>query len=173
MGNVLEVLKKGMSTELWGMRFYEQAVAHTTSEQGKNVFKSLVDEETRHLDILCGQYSSVSGSEKCVSVEDAAQLGATIDPTTIFPAAESAEDLIPADTTDEQALKMAMDFEKKGYDIYAVAAKEAASDDEKTMWEWLAKAEDKHYAFLQETLEYLVNDGVWYYDDLEKPMFEG
>jgi len=173
MEKVLEVLKKGMGTELWGMRFYEQAVARTSDEKGKAVFQSLVDEETRHLDILCGQYSAVSGSDICVSIEDAAKLGESVDATTIFPEAGDAGDLIPADATDEQALKMAMDFEKKGYDLYIAAAQEATSEETKTMWGYLAKAEDQHYTFLQDAYEYLVNDGVWYYDDLEKPMFEG
>ena len=54
MGDVLEVLKKGMTTEIWGKRFYEQAVARTESEDGKKVFQSLVDEETKHLDVLRG-----------------------------------------------------------------------------------------------------------------------
>ena len=45
-GGALTALKKGMSTEIWGQRFYQEAVARTESEQGKRVFRSLVAEGT-------------------------------------------------------------------------------------------------------------------------------
>ena len=45
-----EILKTGMSTELWGQRFYREAVARTESEDGKKIFESLVEEEGRWQD---------------------------------------------------------------------------------------------------------------------------
>ncbi len=173
MADVIEILKQGMSTELWGRRFYEEAVARTENEDGKRVFQSLVEEESRHLEILCGQYAAYSEGGSCVSTEEAIAMAESVDPTQIFPEAGAAAQLIPADATDEQALTMAMDFEQRGYNLYAEAAESAAGAAEKELWEFLAKAEDKHYAFLQETYEYLVNDGVWYFDDQELPFFEG
>jgi len=171
--DVIEVLKTGMSTELWGMRFYQQAAARTLDETGKAVFETLVQEEQTHLDIICGQYAAVTSGQGCVSMARAKELAATVDPLDIFPEARAAEELIPAKATDEQALQMAMDFERRGYDIYAEAAAEAKEGDVKAMWEFLATAEDKHFAFLQETLEYLTTNGVWFFDDQELPFFEG
>ena len=173
MDKVFDTLKKGMSTELWGLRFYEQAAARTRAEDGKKVFQSLVREETGHLDILRGQYAAASGNKEWVSLEEAKAMAASVDPTTIFPKASAAEELIPADATDEQALEMAMDFERKGYTLYAEAAEEADSLAEKAVWEYLATAEDQHYAFLQKTHEYLTTNGAWYFDDQELPFFEG
>jgi len=173
MDKVLEVLKKGMATELWGMRFYEQAVARTESEAGKKVFQSLVAEEEGHLDILRGEYASVAGDKDWVSREDAKALAASVDPEEIFPEAATVEALIPDDATDEQALKLAMDFEMRGFKLYEEAAKGAASPAEKAVWDFLAKAEDAHYAFLQQTYDYLTTNGVWYFDDQELPFFEG
>ncbi|MGI6376876.1 MAG: hypothetical protein ACOX3S_12905 [Anaerolineae bacterium] len=66
-----------------------------------------------------------------------------------------------------------MDFEQRGFDIYTRAEAEAEAGDVKKMWGYLARAEDKHYAFLQETLEYLTTNGVWYFDEQELPFFEG
>jgi rubrerythrin len=173
MTEILDAIKKGMSTEIWGKRFYEQAVAHTQAEKGKQVFQSLVQEESKHLDVLRGQYAAVSGCQVWVSVAEAIQLADTEDPTYIFPHADQAEQLIPPDATDEQALKLAMDFEERGFKLYEQAAADAGSEAEKTLWAWLAAAENKHYVFLQETYDYLVNDGVWYFDERERPFFEG
>ena len=170
---VLEVLRRGMSTEIWGQRFYQEAIAHTQAEDGKKVFQSLVEEENKHLDILRGQYAAVSGSAKWVPVSEAQALAASVDPTKIFPQASSAERLIPAGATDAQALQLAMDFEKRGYELYLQEAAQAASPEAKTMWEYLAKAENLHYTFLQKTHEYLATNGVWYFDAQELPFFEG
>lgn len=170
---VLQVLEKGMSTELWGMRFYEQAAARTSSPDGKRVFESLVAEETRHLEILCGEYAAVTQGKGCVTLEEARALAASVSPTEIFPEAKAAEELIPADFSDAQALQMAMEFEERGYKTYAQAAQEATSPQEKEMWGFLAKAEDMHYTFIQKTHEYLTTNGVWFFDERELPFFEG
>ena len=118
MGNPLEILKQGMSTELWGIRFYEQAVERTASEEGKKVFQSLVAEEHKHLDVLRGQYAAVSSDAKWISVDEARGMASSAKPTGVFPEADMAERLIPEDATDIDALQMAMDFERKGYKLY-------------------------------------------------------
>jgi len=169
----LTVLKQGMSTELWGLRFYEQAAKRTKAEDGKKVFQSLVAEEQRHLEILRGQYASISGKSQWISVVEAMSLAASVNPTDIFPQASSAERLIPKDATDTHALEMAMDFERRGFEFYETEAKKAVSPEARAMWEFLAKAENAHYIFLQETHEYLTTNGTWYFDEKEFPFFEG
>lgn len=173
MADVLAVLKQGMATEIWGKRFYEEAVARTASDDGKAVFQSLVDEEGKHLDILRGEYAAVTGSAIWVTPEQAIQMAASVDPLSIFPKADTAEQLIPDEATDEQALELAMEFEKRGYKLYSDAAEAAETLAEKAVWEWLAKAEDEHYTFIQKTYDYIRTNGVWYFDDQEKPFFEG
>jgi rubrerythrin len=169
----IDVIKTGMSTELWGQRFYREAAERTQSPEGKGVFQTLVEEEGHHLDILRGQYAALTNNSEWVTVEEASALAASVDPKAIFPEAEAAESLIPADATDEQALLMAMDFERRGYTLYAQAADDAESDQERTLWNYLAQAEDAHYSYLQTSYDYLVSNGVWYFDDRERPFFEG
>ena len=171
MSDALDVLKRGMSTEIWGQSFYKEAVQRTASKDGKRVFQSLVDEEGKHLSILCGEYAAVSADKGWVSVEEAMEMASSVEPTDIFPDAASAKKLIPDGASDEDALRMAMDFERRGYEQYKKAAEAAGSADARATWEWLAKAEDVHYAFLQETLDYLVSNGAWYYDEKEYPFF--
>jgi len=167
----LEVIKRGMRTEIWGQRFYEQAAARTEASDGKRVFQSLIEEEGRHLDILRGQYAAVSGKQEWVSVEEARAMADQANPTEIFPDAGAAEQLIPVDATDEQALEMAMDFERRGYTLYREQVEAASSEQARAMWEYLATAEDQHFTFLQKTYDYLTTNGVWYFDDQEFPIF--
>lgn len=168
----LDVLRRGMSTELWGQRFYREAVQHTSSVDGKKVFQSLVDEEGKHLDILRREYAIIAGDNRMLSMEEAEAMAAQVDPSTIFPQAQAGR-LIAQGTSDEQALEMAMAFEQRGFQVYQTQAAQTTSPRAKAMWEMLAKAEDMHFAFLQETLEYLQTNGVWYFDENELPFFEG
>ncbi len=167
---VLAVLRQGMNTEFWGRRFYEQAVKRTASDDGKRVFESLVAEEGKHLDILREYYAKQSG--QIISTAEAERMAASAKPTDIFPEAISAEQLIPANATDEQALEMAMNFERRGFQVYDQQTKQTLDPEVKKMWSYLAKAEDAHYAFLHETHEYLTTNGTWYFDAQEFPNFE-
>jgi rubrerythrin len=173
MSDVSTVLKKGMSTEVWGKKFYTQAVERTENETGRKVFQSLCDEEERHLELLMGQYAALSKDMDWVSVDEAMRLASTVEPTDIFPEAEEAESLIPEEASDVEALEIAMDFERRGYKLYAQAAEDAETLEERAVWEFLARAENSHYVFLEESHSYLVNEGVWYFDERELPFFEG
>ena len=165
----LAVLKRGMNTEVWGQRFYKQAAARTQAADGQRVFESLVDEEGKHIAILRREYGRISGQE--ITLEQTLAMASAIAPTEIFPQATAAERLIPIGATDEQALEMAMAFERRGFELYEAQAQKAESITEKRMWEFLAKSENSHFAFLQETHEYLTSNGVWYFDEQEFPIF--
>jgi len=169
----LEALKKGMQTELRGMRFYTQAAEHVQDETGKRVLQTLAEEEKKHLEVLRGQYAALTGGQGWLSLAEAREMAASVEDVGIFPEAEEAGELIPADATDEKTLVLAMDFEWSGYELYKKAAEEAETPQEKAIWEFLAKAENDHFSFIQDTYEYLTTDGVWYFDDQEFPFFEG
>lgn len=169
----LEVLKRGMRTELWGQRFYREAADRTTSEDGKRVFQSLADEEGKHLDILRGQYASLAQDGGWLSPGKAIEFAQSAESTGIFPDAEDVGQLIPDDTSDLGALELAMDFERRGYDQYMDNAEAAESAEAQALWRSLADWEDAHYAFLQKTHEFLQSNGAWYFDEEELPFFEG
>lgn len=174
MQKALEAVKTGMSTELWGLRFYQEALSRTLDTTGKEVFGGLVADEEKHLEILRGEYAALSGrGHTWISREEAVELAGSVDPTTIFPSAATTEQLIPANTSDLTALAMAMDFEKRGYEFYQREAGISDNSEAKRIWSYLAMAENKHYTFIQKTHEYLATNGKWYFDEQEKPFFEG
>jgi hypothetical protein len=83
-------------------------------------------------------------------------------PTTLQPA-----------TGDLEALVMAMDFERKGYQNYAAAAKAATDPAVQQVYGYLAAAEEKHYEFLEKHHKCLESNGGWAFFEMERPMFEG
>lgn len=163
--NVLDALKQGLSTELWGQRFYAQALERTQAVDGKRIFQFLLTEEMKHLEILRGQYNAYMGQGQWISVEDARALGATMDPADIFPAPESQETSLARSISDEEALRVAIAFEQRGIEYYRAQAESASSSGARATWEYLAKAEGSHARLLQNLYDHLIAKGAWHIDE--------
>ena len=167
--NVLELLQTAIRIELRGKRFYQEAAEQTTDPLGKKGFESLIAEEEVHCRILKAEHDALSGGKGWVDLDAAKE-----SPFRVFPSdEESIEDWISPGTDDVEALELAMEFERKGFEMYDRAAKEAQDPAAKYIFRHLADAENKHYAFLQTTHDYLTTKGSWYYDEQEFPFFEG
>ena len=90
-------------------------------------------EEEDATSISAGEYAALTKSTEWVSLDEALAMAESVDPLAIFPDANAVEQLIPAEATDEEALKLAMDFERRGYTLYAQAAEDAETDEERKL----------------------------------------
>ena len=70
------------------------------------------------------------------------------------------------------AVKLAMNFEKEGFDFYRNAASRSNSQKEKELFERLSVEENDHYSILMETFTFLDNTGHWYMYE-ERGIIEG
>ncbi len=167
----LEPLRQGMINEIRGRKFYLEAARRSGDSAGVKMFESLARDETEHLKILQQQYRAVTQEGKWLSLADARAASEPPPDLDLFP--DDAEDLLPEDADDLKALELAMGFEKRGYDLYKAAAAAAEDLTAKAMYEFLVQEEGRHYELLQNTYHYLKDKGLWYFQDEEKPMFEG
>ena len=167
----LEPLRQGMINEIRGRKFYLEAAERSGDPAGAKMFESLARDEEQHLKILQQQYRAVTKDGKWLSLADAREATEPPPDLDLFP--EEAEDLLPPDADDLKALELAMGFEKRGYDLYKAAAATATDLTAKAMYEFLVQEESRHYELLQNTHHYLKDKGLWYFQDEEKPMFEG
>ncbi len=169
----LSVLRQAMDNELEGRALYLEAVERTEDELGKRMFRSLAQDEEEHLQILQVEYGAITGRGQWLDLE-AAQEEEPDPSLRLFPEEEEAiEKLIPEDASDLDALKIAMDFERRGYRLYEKAATETSDPTAQAIFRFLVEEESRHFALLDNAHDYLANQGMWYFDDLEKPFFEG
>ncbi len=160
-------LVDAIRVEQQGRQFYLKVAERTADEKGQAMFRSLASDELEHLDILVKEYQALTKNEPWLTVE---QAKGTEPMFSLFP--EEVEELaIPED--DVGALKFAMDFEQKGYDMYQKGAKEATDATARTVFQYLAKEENRHFVLLQRTHDYLATSGVWLWDELHPPMLDG
>ncbi len=172
MDFALSVLRQAMGNELEGRALYLEAVERTEDELGQRMFRSLAQDEEGHLQILQVEYGAITGTGRWLDLE-ATQREEPDPSLRFFPQEEAIERLIPEDASDLDALKIAMDFERRGYRLYEKAAAETSDPTAQAVFRFLVEEESRHFALLDNAHDYLANQGIWYFDDLEKPFFEG
>ncbi|MFH1485740.1 MAG: ferritin family protein [Chloroflexota bacterium] len=170
LSEAISGLAQAMRIEQDGMRFYRQAKDSVSDERGKKMYASLLRDEEVHLRILQTEHDRLSKTGNWVSLDEAKQGGRTL---TLFPDEVSGAIIFAPGMSDLDALKLAMDFEDKGYRLYDEAAKKATSLAAQGVYRFLAQQESQHFAVLQRSHSYLANDGVWFFDDMQSPQLDG
>ena len=168
----LTALDKAMEAERQGKAFYEHAAERVQDPRGKAVFQSLARDEVQHIRLLQAEYDAIQNEKDWMALDEAkvCEPGTSLK---VFPDKRESSLVIRKKATDLDALKLAMDFELKGYEDYVQAGKETADPKGKKVFAFLAKQENSHYVFLQKTHDYLTTEGAWYFDEQEFPMFDG
>lgn len=169
----LSMLREAVRNELDGKAMYLQAAEGTQDELGKTMFQSFAKEEEQHVHILQAQYATVIESGAWMDVE-AAQKEPRDPKLVLFPQdRQEVEELVPAGTSDLEALEIARDFEKRAVAMYEQAADDTDDAAAQAFFRELAEWEGTHYRILDNSYDYLANKGEWYFQELEMPMYEG
>ena len=170
----LQALHQGIQIELQGLTFYRKAAELTADLKGRETLSSLAHEEVGHLHLLQVQYGSLTSRGQWLDMERARELEPGREVETLFPQADDTlARLLPAQADDVRALEIALDFERGGYQMYQRLAQATDDPAGRAMYEFLGQQEQKHYDFIHRALEYLKTQGAWYFDEQEKPFFEG
>jgi rubrerythrin len=168
----LAALEQAMENERQGEAFYQDLLEHVDDPAGREVFQTLADEEVEHVRVLQAEYEAIQRDHAWMALNEA-RTCEPLTPLELFPEKMDSVLAVAPKIKDEDALKMAMGFEEKGYNSYCKSAQETSDPEGKKVFEFLAKQENAHFVFLQKTLDYLTNQGAWYFDDQEFPFFDG
>ena len=157
----LKALQEAKCLEQEGQAFYQKAATRTKSAMGKGTFLSLARDEVMHERLIQRQIDSLSREGKWVELPEAE--GATCDMSTpIFPQGrQGLKKAVKADTTDTEALLLALEMEAKSFDLYAREAKAATDAAARQMYEFLASQERTHFDVLMAKYEGMVHYGGW------------
>jgi rubrerythrin len=183
--DALKALEWGAVTEWLGYRFYLKAAEQTENERGQALFLGLAKDETSHMHIILAEHRALSQGQGWMDYEKALSVPVKFDITgpnpfpeagkgmkPLFPPLEQVGGVVNQLATDVKAMTVAMDFEKRGYDMYKEQAGKVTDAAGKQAYELLAKEENRHYTWLQQSLDYLTHNHTWW-DTEERPFFEG
>ena len=108
--NVKDALLTAIQMEKDGYSFYMNAAAQTNSDMGRTIFESLAEDEQRHLDIFQKMFEDKVSKSEWNDLVESSKKYANIP---IFPTDLNNAPDMDADSTELDALRMAMDSEKE------------------------------------------------------------
>lgn len=146
--NELEALALALEVEKAELKFYIELARKTKDERAKRMFLFLAGEEASHWEIF---------EEKFVeALIEACELPA-VDTKVL-------EELTPkyeGELSEVDAVKIGMEQEKRTWEFYERAAKEAERESVKRTFEELAKVEKAHYELLKAQYDSVMKTGIW------------
>jgi rubrerythrin len=151
----MNAIELAIKMERDAIEFYKEAAEKTRHPFGKKMFQGFVEDERRHLKMLNDIFTGLDLKIDTLSPRKRVK--------SIFEELKSKMmQRIKADTDEIEAIKIAMDFEKKGYEFYKKTAEETKDKKEKSLFEALTHEEEEHFSILQNTLFFITDTGSWF-----------
>ncbi|MGA1846123.1 ferritin family protein [Deferribacter abyssi] len=156
---ILKALKTAYEAEKEGLRTYLKFAKQTKVVTGKNMFIQLALDEIDHMELIEKFIEQTFEGKPYEKVEVPKGRLSKFMPET---SDASLQKIDKADLGDEEALKIALEHEKKAYEFYKEKASKTQNSELREFFENLAEVEQKHYNIIQAELDSIRNDGFWF-----------
>ncbi len=174
------ILRRGMSLERDGYRFYTQAAERASGERGRRMFLDLAAQEADHLRLLLAEYRALEEGRGWLPYKEAMKADFPLDPADPDLPGEEPPEPMPVFTPDRQvslegdiaALEFGLETERISRELYAQGAKTTDDPHARQAYEFLTRQEEAHFQLLHSTHEYLTRNQTWW-DSEELPFFTG
>ena len=145
---MLEILKKGITTEFDGYQFYKTASEKTKDSKAKDVFNLLAEDEVKHEQMLKEQYKKIKESGKFKFEKQ--NNNRKLDTTSAYPIFSEGfkERLLKEQSFEMSALSIGIMLEQNSIDFYRNSAKQMGDLDAKALFVYLAQWEGEHLKIL-------------------------
>jgi len=157
--NVKEAILTAIQMEKDGYSFYIKAASQTESGMGKTIFESLAQDEQRHLDVFQKMFEDKVSQSEWNDLVDSSKKYKKIP---IFPTDLNEAPGIDAESTELDALRMAMDAEKEAVEYYGKIKENLTDEDVKNVINEIIEQEKNHYSLLEKEFNHLSSTGFWY-----------
>lgn len=153
------ILKTAIQVEINGYTAFQRMARETEDDNGRRMFHQLAQDEIEHRELLEKQLAHLEAGGVLTVVH--------IPPSRI-------EKLIPAIREKQQrtkggsglgetdALKTALDLERKAADFFREKAAEVDAPEAREMFIRLAEWEDSHFELIQAELDHINQSGLWF-----------
>ncbi|MCX7831889.1 MAG: ferritin family protein [Actinobacteria bacterium] len=160
-----ESLLEAIKFEEKGKEFYEKALHKVQDIFAKKALEFLIAEEDKHIDKILRFNEFLFGrGDFDIETECNTQIKEKIKELIENHVSSSMAGKIEDASTDIEVYQAAMDFEKKGYELYKESAENTDDERIKVFFNFLINEEIKHYDLLENTLRYL-KEPDYYFED--------
>jgi len=157
--DVKNAILTAIQMEKDGYSFYMKAAAQTESNMGKTIFESLAADEQRHLEVFQKMFEDKISQHEWNDLVDSSKKYAKIP---IFPTDLNDAPGMDKESTDLDALRMAMDAEKEAVDYYGKIKENLDDQDVKNVIDEIIEQEKNHYSLLEKEFNHINSAGYWF-----------
>lgn len=155
--DVVEAIKMALQIEKEGQHFYEDAAQRTENELGKKMFESLANDEMIHVETFQKMFDTITGTEEWRKL---AEVTPKVGKVPVFEGTVEKRGNI--NQSDLEALRIALERERKSIDLYSKTAEAARDSLAKKIFDRIKEEEKYHYDLLQAQRDYLTKSGFWF-----------
>ena len=157
--NVKDAIKTAIQMEKDGYDFYNRAAAQTSSNMGRDIFKSLAADELLHLEVFQKLFDEQVGKEEWYNLVNTSAKYTDIP---IFTKDQKQAEGANTETNEIDALRMAMDSEQRAIDYYTKIRDSSLDDDVNKIIDEIINQEKNHYNILEGEFHHINSTGYWF-----------
>ena len=157
--NVKDAILTAIQMEKDGFSFYTKAAAQTKSDMGRTIFESLAADEQRHLNVFQKMFEEKVGESEWNDLVNSSKKYAKIP---IFPTDLKDAPGMDPDSTEIDALRMAMDAEKEAIEYYNKILENLKGEELKNIINEIIEQEKNHYSLLEKEFNHINSTGYWF-----------
>lgn len=161
-----EVLEKAIAMELDGKEFFEGASNRMTRKRSKDMFLSLVTQETRHVEVLSNELRMLEEGRGWVALEEAKRIRGRPPRHSVFKGKTAKALEMNPDAGELEVIDVGIEVEKKSIEYYRTAGQESKDSKAKQVFNWLVGEESGHLTLLQAERDSRSGSG-FHYDGME------
>lgn len=157
--NIKDAILTAIQMEKDGYSFYQKAAIQTSSQMGRTIFEGLAEDEQRHLDVFQKMFEDRVGKSEWNELVSSSKKYASIP---IFPTNLKDVQGMDLDSTEIDALRMAMDSEKEAIDYYNKIKDSLEDEEVKNIIDEIIEQEKNHYNLLEGEFNHINTTGYWF-----------
>ena len=156
---IKDAIKTAIQMEQEGYSFYQKAAAQTSSEMGRTVFSSLAADELLHLEVFKNLFEEKLGQDEWNKLVNSGLKYADIQ---VFPKDLKKVEGANPDTNEIDAIRMAMDSEKRAIDFYVKIKQSITDNRKKEIIDEIIRQEKRNYTVLEGEFYHITSTGYWF-----------
>jgi len=157
--NLKDAIKSAIQIEKDGYNFYNKASKETSNEMAVSLFKSLAGDELLHLEIFQKLFKQEIEKNEWYNLVNS---GLKYKDISIFPNDLKRVQGEKADTNEIDALKIAIDNEKRSIDYYIDMKLKNSDEKFKKIINEIINQEKSHLKILEEEFSHITDTGNWF-----------
>ena len=158
----IAILRNAIEMEIEGKEFFRKAAERMKYPRTKDMFKSLVKQEQRHVRVLEEELSRLQDGKGWVAPTSVKDSDTSTPSHEVFEGAKAHASALDPKASELEAIKLGMDIEKRSIEYYRRAGEDVDSEDARRVFGWLVGEEAGHLTILKAEYDIRSRSGFYF-----------